>query len=163
MVSDTPRQPWDQLPDEPAAAHSRFLVFLHLGPGRNLDLAYQTYRAAAGRDPKRDKKRTPGNWRQDAEQYDWRGRAHAWDVAFFADRLEAVVMAYVRLIEAVIIKTLGALAATAPPANTAELVQILDFLRQRRAAGECRPAGAARPAAGPAGPISDIDEAKWRV
>ena len=52
--------PWDQQPDEPASAYTRFLVFLHLGPARSLDAAYRLVRGVT----EGDKRRTPAPGRR---------------------------------------------------------------------------------------------------
>src|SRR5258707_13385220 len=71
-----PRQPWSQREGEPDGAYARFLVYCHLGPSRSIDAAYQTVAGAA----KGSKRRAPGQWFRDSQQWEWHRRAEAWDI-----------------------------------------------------------------------------------
>jgi len=74
---ETPK-PWEHLPGEPNKWHGRFTFYRLLGPGRSLYAAYveDLARRGAGR---REKQGVPQSWRDAAKQWDWPGRALAWD------------------------------------------------------------------------------------
>lgn len=81
-------QPWMRQPKEPDLWFDRFQRFLFLGVTRSI---YQTYLAERREKAKTKKQRQclaadvsarvglPKQWRENAEKWDWKGRAHAWD------------------------------------------------------------------------------------
>lgn len=83
------REPWDRLEDEgeSAAAYSRFLKFLHLGPRRSLlalhraELAEKA--ALAGERPRKPDS-TPSSLRALADRFDWWARASQFTLAQLA-------------------------------------------------------------------------------
>ena len=64
--------PWDQLPDEPITAYRNFLVYRDIGPGRTFEKAYEVKKGV--------KKRIPGSFQRQANDYRWQERATAWDI-----------------------------------------------------------------------------------
>ena len=80
---------WERQAGESGLWFSRFDKFFRpLGPERNLLRAYKNwYRAEKGRESQSVS--APTSWREAAEQYQWRDRAQAWDVAQRLKRLQA--------------------------------------------------------------------------
>jgi hypothetical protein len=73
---------WEQLPDESAQAYAAFCLFRDLPPsGRSLEKAYNVYLSAkrGGQGKGKTKKSVPGRWTKWASDYDWQGRATAFD------------------------------------------------------------------------------------
>ncbi len=70
-------RPWEQLPGESDAEYARFLIYLNLGPSRNLIRAYKHY--LGGEFPPGLRK-APGSYREEARRWDWRRRAERTDV-----------------------------------------------------------------------------------
>src|SRR5262249_28786381 len=56
-MAENKLKPWDQQPDEPDAAYSRFLMYRNLGPARTLDAAFANFLRAGG---KNERDGTPG-------------------------------------------------------------------------------------------------------
>lgn len=84
-MADPVPNPWDQQPGEPGEAFARFLLYRNLGPGRSLQLAYETYvgtfRNANADATKGNKKpQVPGHWGDDSARWRWVDRASAWDI-----------------------------------------------------------------------------------
>jgi hypothetical protein len=98
---DDARKPWEQLDDESELAFERFEIYLRLGPGRTVTLAYRAAkaneaRAAAlaareagvagllagpegGESRQTQAKYASGAFRDTARRHDWFARAIAWD------------------------------------------------------------------------------------
>jgi hypothetical protein len=80
MAGDKGVQPWDRQPGEPALWYNRFdTLYRPLGPERSLLAAYNTWRVQKG------KERRSGGigraWTRNAQRWNWRERAEAWDAA----------------------------------------------------------------------------------
>jgi hypothetical protein len=58
---------WDQLPEESAAAHERFLDYLHQGPGRKQKITAIRFGVSAS------------TLNEQAKKFAWNRRAQAWD------------------------------------------------------------------------------------
>lgn len=77
---------WRQREGESDEAYGRFLIYRNLGPGRSLQLAYETYLATfrnSATDATKGHKRpqVPGHWGDDSARHEWCDRAAKWDVA----------------------------------------------------------------------------------
>ncbi len=97
-------KPGEQLDHESDQCYDRFMIYLHLGPGRSLDLAAQVERAqqeataklaaAAGvtdlptppdkaQSGPKQAKRANAHFRATAVKFEWARRARAWDIEQF--------------------------------------------------------------------------------
>lgn len=72
-------QLWDRQEDEPMRWYERFERFRLAGPQRSLLGTYKGEGAEKGREGQNQK--TPRTWNEAAEQWQWRVRAEAWDMA----------------------------------------------------------------------------------
>lgn len=91
-MDETERKKWDQLENEPDRAYARFLVYLHLGPGRSIEKAYQSEENG------RKRKSSSGTWNDDSANYLWVERAAAFDVEKLSERGAEVVVNWVQAI-----------------------------------------------------------------
>jgi hypothetical protein len=111
MTTPTPtpeqpkRQPWDQQPDEPAKAYSRFLVYLGMGPARSVHAAFRLVRP----DTQGHKRSAPGAWHRAARRFDWERRAVAFDLHHLVAAGQQAVALFVATIAQASRKTLDAL------------------------------------------------------
>ena len=82
-MSEIDSKPYHRQPGEPNRWFQRFLHFLDLGPGRSVTRCYREIinveRARDGRPLLPTTASCPTVWRQRASQFDWKGRAAAWD------------------------------------------------------------------------------------
>jgi hypothetical protein len=81
-VTDSPRNPWEQIPGEPARAHERFLTWLHLGGSRTNVAAAEVCGCSEAL------------IRNHARAWDWKERARAYDaerLPKLSDRLREAV------------------------------------------------------------------------
>jgi hypothetical protein len=99
------QSPWDQLPDEPAKAYSRFLVFLGMGPARSVHAAFRLVRP----DTQGHKRSAPGAWHRAARRFDWERRAVAFDLHHLVAAGQQAVALFVATIAQASRKTLDAL------------------------------------------------------
>lgn len=100
------RKPWEQLPEEPDAAYTHFLIYRNLGPARSLDAAYRVFKGAT----KRGKRlQAPSGWGRESAQYDWVSRAAAWDVDVLVEHGRDTVVAFVESLRAIAFKSLRVL------------------------------------------------------
>jgi hypothetical protein len=83
---------WERYPEENARWYGRFLLYRDLGPSRTLLGAVTAEKAQ--KSPKKPNKNVPGAWKDACEQWNWKGRAEAWD-AWERKRIEAKRQAYV--------------------------------------------------------------------
>jgi hypothetical protein len=67
---------------EPMLWYARFEQYRLMGPGRSLLGAYNTWRKQAGKDGNRTS--TPKSWDINAERWQWKTRAEAWDAEMLA-------------------------------------------------------------------------------
>ena len=75
-------KPYDQLPNEPDQWYQNFQHFCNLGPSRNIDRCYRQSLPECRDLPNGSASsaiRAPGNWKRKAAEFDWAGRAQAWD------------------------------------------------------------------------------------
>ena len=80
-------KPYDQQPGEPDKWFDRFQRFCHLGPNRSLLAVYRQLISNPARSVSKA-------WRQNADQYNWRARAAAWDAdqrQIFLDSLQSTL------------------------------------------------------------------------
>lgn len=127
---DEQRKPWEQQPEESAAAYRRFCYYRDLGPGRTLERAYGAYlETKQKKAPKGTKKPVPGNWKKDAARFKWKDRAAAWDVAHLAAVGQDVVTTFIssvqRMAELVLQRLLS---EKRGPRNWGEVVEAVNIL-----------------------------------
>lgn len=80
--------PWDRRKGEPALWYDRFLkYFLPLGPERNVNIAYREFKSVATK--RYTSVQAPGSWNNNANKWDWRKRAEAWDTKNQSRRIKA--------------------------------------------------------------------------
>lgn len=106
------RKPWEQLPDEPAAAYARFQVYLTLGRTRSLELAYSSQKTAKQRERSRGTAKTSisGTWAADSSKYNWVERALAYDIDVLAGKGYETVIDFINTLSILANKTLRAVA-----------------------------------------------------
>ena len=147
-------EPWDQLESEPDAAYKRFLLYRNLGPSRTMDRAYR----AQGKRLKRGKtKRAPPNWYEDSQKFDWRRRAHAWDLQMLHLAGEEAVVAMVENAKEGASKTLQGILDAPVPTDWGKIVENLRALAgiipaEAVAALQCRLAAGASGSGGAGAP-----------
>lgn len=95
MNEHLPVQPiWERQPEEPSLWFARFLLYRNEKPARRELLeAARIYQAQASKGPYKPYKHTPGAWKVQAEQWNWKDRAEAYDKARQAEQ-EAREAAY---------------------------------------------------------------------
>jgi hypothetical protein len=76
---------WEQLPEESNRWYQRFFAFCLMGPGREMNRAYNQERVAAGRPESAE---ASGGWRNRAKQFRWLERAQAYD-KYLSDKAAA--------------------------------------------------------------------------
>lgn len=76
--------PWRQREGESDESYARFLIYRNIGPGRSLQLAYETYlstfRNATDATKGNKRPQVPGHWGDDSARHEWCDRAAAWDI-----------------------------------------------------------------------------------
>lgn len=97
---------WDQLPNEPAKAYTRFLFFVSFGPTRNL---LRVYRSFLREKVKKSQKKTStekelenlyvsNTWRKEHDTYHWEHRALSWDKFHLLTKGEQIVIDYIEIL-----------------------------------------------------------------
>lgn len=66
---------WDRQENEPKTAYGRFLYFLNLGPGRQVDAAY-----SKSQEISKNIKIKITTWYTDSSRFNWKERAYKWDL-----------------------------------------------------------------------------------
>jgi hypothetical protein len=120
--------PWDQQPDEPAAAYARFLAYRNLGPGRSVEAAYQAYTGRKTAGKSRKSQAVSGTWTADCAGNNWVARAQAWDLHQMAAQGQLAVVGFVHGLEAYTHKVLEALRLTKGPTTWDEITEALHVL-----------------------------------
>lgn len=121
------QQPWSQREGEPDGAYARFLVYCHLGPSRSIDAAYRAVVGAA----KGSKRRAPGQWFRDSQQWDWPRRAEAWDVFHLIEAGRLAVARFVAVLSDLAVRLLRELEeGDVKPRSWADLLATVQVIGQ---------------------------------
>jgi hypothetical protein len=122
-------QPWERLPEEPAAWWTKFVLFRSLGPLRTLD---EAYRAWAGAEvPQGGQRcRAPGAWQRTSREFRWRERAAAFDLHHLELTAQEALAGFNDLIGRAVRKLLASVDSLAGPADWKEFREALHAVGQ---------------------------------
>lgn len=120
MMYEDVENKWDQLPNEPDRAYARFLVYLHLGPGRSVEKAHNAGKSVKTRN---------GQWESDCTEYKWPERAAAFDVSMLSQRGAEVVVNWVQSIIGLSRLALDQIeSGTIKPESVEQLLEVVNVL-----------------------------------
>lgn len=98
----------ERLPDESDEAYARFLLYLHLGPGRSIEAAYRLYytnRTSGAKAKNGDRRRRSGQWERDSRTYHWKERASKWDVKLLTSLVPGSIARILHAIDQMALRT----------------------------------------------------------